>query len=90
MLKDECETSLMIESYNDTCIEHFNKNKKIVVANSEDKFKQQCSHNMPPTAYLFDQLKSKFFNEMLDDQNISGEASKKLKNGYACAVCLNF
>lgn len=60
MLKDECETSLMIESYNDTCIEHFNKNKKIVVANSEDKFKQQCSHNMPPTAYLFDQLKSKF------------------------------
>ena len=37
MLKDECETSLMIESYNDTCIEHFNKNKKIVVANSEDK-----------------------------------------------------
>ncbi len=79
MLKDECETSLMIESYNDTCIEHFNKNKKIVVANSEDKFKQQCSHNMPPTAYLFDQLKSKFFNEMLDDQNISGEASKKIE-----------
>ena len=31
------------------------------------------------TAYLFDQMKSEFFNEMLDDQTISGETSKKIE-----------
>ena len=31
----------------------------------------------PNTAYLFDQLKSQFFNEMLDDASISIAASKK-------------
>lgn len=31
------------------------------------------------TAYLFDQMKSEFFNEMLDDQIISGETSKKIE-----------
>lgn len=30
---------------------------------------------------LFEQLKSEFFNEMLDDKSFNGEASKKLNNG---------
>ena len=33
----------------------------------------------PNTAYLFDQLKSQFFNEMLDDASISIAASKKIE-----------
>ena len=28
---------------------------------------------------LFEQLKSKFFNEMLDDKSFNGEASKKIE-----------
>ncbi|WP_273776820.1 circularly permuted type 2 ATP-grasp protein [Acinetobacter sp. GSS19] len=33
----------------------------------------------PTTAHLFDQLKSRFFNEMLDDASMHGEASKKIE-----------
>ena len=31
------------------------------------------------TPNLFEQLKSQFFNEMLDDKSINGEASKKIE-----------
>ena len=37
----------------------------------------EVKHNS--TAYLFDQLKSEFFNEMLDDEAICNEASKKIE-----------
>lgn len=37
----------------------------------------EITHNS--TAYLFDQLKSEFFNEMLDDQTISNETSQKIE-----------
>ncbi len=33
----------------------------------------------PTTAHIFDQLKSRFFNEMLDDASMQGEASKKIE-----------
>lgn len=40
------------------------------------------------TAYLFDHLKSEFFNEMLDDQTISYETSQKVE-AWLCERSLN-
>ena len=34
----------------------------------------------PTTAHIFDQLKSRFFNEMLDDASMQGDASKKIEH----------
>ncbi|ENU68928.1 Uncharacterised protein [Acinetobacter baumannii] len=37
--------------------------------------------NLSVQTNLFEQLKSQFFNEMLDDVTSNGAASKKLSNG---------
>ncbi|NHB57127.1 circularly permuted type 2 ATP-grasp protein [Acinetobacter sp. 194] len=47
------------------------------VGTFKQALKMDIKHNS--TAYLFDQLKSEFFNEMLDDSTISLEASKKIE-----------
>lgn len=46
-----------------------------------EKFSKSLTMNIKQnnTAYLFDQLKSEFFNEMLDDSTICAESSKKIE-----------
>lgn len=74
MLKEDKDTTSMMSSFETNTTD---------IAYSATTIEK--SHNS--TAYLFDQLKSNFFNEMLDDQSISGEASKKIEN-WLCARSL--
>jgi hypothetical protein len=53
--------------------EQYMKDKLSGVINSQSLFIDQLSVN----TNLFEQLKSKFFNEMLDDVSSSGEVSKR-------------
>lgn len=55
--------------------EQYMKDKLSGVINSQSLFIDQLSVN----TNLFEQLKSKFFNEMLDDVSSSGEVSKKIE-----------
>ncbi len=70
----------MLEEEKDlhTISEHYMKEKLTNVLSTQPSFLNQLS----VSTNLFDQLKSKFFNEMLDDVTSNGEASKKLNNGY--------
>lgn len=61
-----------------TISEHYMKEKTTNVLLSQPSFLDQLS----VSTNLFEQLKSKFFNEMLDDVTSNGEASKRLNNGY--------
>jgi hypothetical protein len=65
--------------------EQYMKDKLSGVINSQSLFIDQLSVN----TNLFEQLKSKFFNEMLDDVSSSGEVSKRLSNGCHSIVSNN-
>ena len=62
----------MLKEDKDTTSSGFTTNTQVAF---EKSVKIEVEHNS--TAYLFDHLKSEFFNEMLDDASISGESSKK-------------
>lgn len=67
----------MLEEEKDlhTISEHYMKEKLTNVLSTQPSFLNQLS----VSTNLFDQLKSKFFNEMLDDVTSNGEASKKIE-----------
>ncbi len=67
MFKEDKDTSLAIENYG-------LENETLVINET-----LHVEDVQPSTAYLFDQLKSNFFNEMLDDHSMSSEASKKIE-----------
>ena len=65
----------MLKEDKDTTSSGFTTNTQVAF---EKSVKIEVEHNS--TAYLFDHLKSEFFNEMLDDASISGESSKKIES----------
>nr|WP_179998270.1 circularly permuted type 2 ATP-grasp protein [Acinetobacter sp. YH12239] len=68
MLKEEKDTTSILANFEaDHTVEAFEKSKHIEVKQNS-------------TAYLFDQLKSEFYNELLDDKTIGLEASSKIEN----------
>lgn len=76
MLKEEMNTNTHLDGFtNNTALKNYSGTQ-----NSDSK---QSS-----TAYLFDQLKSQFFNEMLDDCTVSSESSKKIE-AWLCQYSLD-
>ena len=67
MLKEDNDTNLILGAFEP---EHS-------VDTLKNSVNLDIKHNS--TAYLFDQLKSEFFNEMLDDSSICAESSKKIE-----------
>lgn len=78
MLKEERDTASILKGLTvDTVADDFEK-----TVDFEVRHIQQNN-----TAYLFDEMKSEFFNEMLDDQTISNETSNKIET-WLCSRSL--
>ena len=76
MLREETVYGSEIERQIERCSTDVNKNKNIPLLLSE---KNSVHPSISSPAYMFDRLSSRFFNELLDEQSIQAEASKKIE-----------